>query len=97
MDGSMSYFKNLSIVKKFSYEGNEYYLKEISESQMRQAEEDSKGDGEALTHNIWQLMLCDKSGKLANMSEDEIRDVPLGLMRNILDNMMSLVKGEKKS
>jgi hypothetical protein len=93
-------FKNISslkIVKKFSYEGNVYYLRECSEKQCKHLSEKYGDDGEKIMYNMWLLMVCDEDGELLNLSEDIVAEIPNGLKMDMCNNMLSLASGKKKA
>ncbi len=93
----MTFFKNIVIVKSFTYEGNEYFLKECSQRDVNNVSKDAKKDGEKIMFDMWSLMVCDKSGKLLEMSKDDIEGIPMGLRKDIINNILLLTTGQKKS
>lgn len=86
---------DLVITKKYSYEGNDYYLRECSQNKI---EEVSKKftDGEALMFEMWSIMLCDDKGELLKLDEKCIADIPTGLRADICKSMLDLASGKKK-
>ena len=93
-------FKNISklnLTKKYSYNGNDYFLRECSQKQFEEVSEKCGEDGEALMLNMWSLMLCDDKGNLLNLDEECISDIPTGLRADICRNMISLAEGKKKA
>jgi hypothetical protein len=93
-------FKNiekLNITRKYSYNENDYYLKECSQKQIEEVSEKHKDDGEALMFDMWSIMLCDDKGKLLELNKDCIADIPTGLRADICKNMIDLASGKKKA
>ena len=93
----MTNFKNLTIIHKCSYKGNDYFLHEKSQKDFEEVQEKAGDDGEKLMLEMWAMMLCDEKGKLQNLSADDISDIPTGFRKDICDNMLALATGQKKS
>jgi hypothetical protein len=90
-------FKNLKIVKKYSYEGHEYFLRERSEADFNRVREVAGDDGEKLMLDMWNLMLCDSDGELTPMTTEDIREIPSGFRMDIIKSIQELATGQKKS
>ena len=90
-------FKNHKIIKKIDFDSESYYLLDKSEAEYSRILQANSDDPEALMLELWSVMLCDEKGELVSLSEDDIKEVPILLKRDICDNIQKIMVGEKKS
>lgn len=90
-------FKNIKIVKKFTYEGFDYYLLDRSELEFSEVQKKAGKDMEKLMILMWKLTVCDSDGELCNHTKDDIVNIPTSLRHDMARAIQSLLTGEKKS
>jgi hypothetical protein len=88
----------IKIIKKYSYEGNDYFLRSITELIVNEIQEKAGDDAEAVMFGFWDAMLCDEKGELLNLSEDDIKATyPMDMRVHMCQSMTAQATGQKKS
>jgi hypothetical protein len=88
----------IKIIKKYTYEGNDYYLKSLVTSKYIQLNDEAGGDDNKMMFLMWKNMLCDSNGKLKDLDEEEIDNTyPADMKRDICYSIMELATGKKKA
>lgn len=85
-------------VQKVTVEEGDFYIRDMSTTERLKAVDgvDQK-DGDAVMVKMIECYLCDEKGKLLMLTEDEIKDIPQKLLKDIFETIQGAMIGEKKS
>ena len=85
-------------VRKVTVEEGDFFLRDMSTTEMKDA---AKGvdeeDLEAMMVTMIGCFLCDEKGKLENLTEDQLKEIPKQLLQDIFEAIQGAMTGEKKS
>lgn len=85
-------------VTKFTVEEGDFFIRDMSSTERIKAVDDiDESDGEAVMMKMIECYLCDEDGKLLKLSEDEVKDIPGGLLQDVFKAIQGALMGEKKS
>ena len=84
-------------VKKFEVEEGEFFLRDITSKEGKEIAEKAGKRVDKQLAAFLQALMCDEKGELLNLSDDELTEVPVGLMQDVTAAVSALVHGEKKS
>jgi len=91
-------FKNVKRrIKKHTVEEGDFYLKDISSAEGKRIAEKSGDKIDVQMAAFLQALMCDKEGKLLELSTDELAGIPVGLLQDIMKALSVIMYGEKKS
>jgi hypothetical protein len=70
----------------------------MSTTEMKEATKDvDEGDMEAMMVTMVGCFLCNEKGKLENLTEEQLKDIPKQLLQDIFEAIQGAMTGEKKS
>jgi hypothetical protein len=84
-------------IKKHTVVEGDYYLIDISS---KEGKDISKKAGKRVDQQLaafLQALMCDEKGELLKLSEDQLADIPIGLLQDVTAAVTAIVYGEKKS
>jgi len=84
-------------VKKHTVEEGEFFLRDITSKEGKEIAEKAGKRVDKQLAAFLQALMCDDKGELLNLSDDELTEVPVGLMQDVTAAVSALVHGEKKS
>jgi len=91
-------FKNVKRrVKKFTVEEGDFYLKDISSAEGKEIAESAGDDENLIMGSFLRALMCDDKGELLNLSDDDLTNIPVGLLQDIMKAVQKVMYGEKKS
>lgn len=84
-------------IKKHTVEEGDFYLVDISS---KEGKDIAKKAGKRVDQQLaafFRAMMCDDKGNLFNYTDDQLADIPIGLLQDVTAAVSALVYGEKKS
>ena len=84
-------------VKKETVEEGDYCLRDISSKEGKVIAKEAGEKPDEQVAAFLQALMCDKQGELLNLTEDQLSDIPVGLLKDIVKTVTAIIYGEKKS
>ena len=85
-------------VTKYTVEEGDFYIRDMTTTERFKAVETiDESDGDAVMVKMIECYLCDDKGKLLKLSEDQIKDIPANLLKDVFNAIQGALTGEKKS
>lgn len=84
-------------VKKHTVEEGDFFLRDISSKEGKAIAEKAGESADQQVAAFLQALMCDEDGKLLELSQDQLSDIPVGLLKDVVKAVTAIVYGEKKS
>ena len=85
-------------VRKFTVEEGDFFIRDMSTTERKEAVKGvDESDSEAVMVKMIACYLCDEDGKLENLTEKQVREIPTQLLQDIFEAIQGAMTGEKKS
>ncbi len=85
-------------VRKFTVEEGDFFIRDMSTTERKEASKDvDESDDNAMMVKMIDCFLCEEKGKLENLTEKQIKDIPTQLLQDIFEAIQGALVGEKKS
>jgi hypothetical protein len=85
-------------VRKFTVEEGDFFIRDMSTTERKAAMKDvDESDGNAVMVKMVDCFLCDEKGKLENLTEEQLEEIPTQLLQDIFEAIQGAMTGEKKS
>lgn len=85
-------------VRKFTVEEGDFFICDMSTTERKEAVKDvDESDADAVMVKMIACYLCDDKGKLLNLTEKQVKEIPTQLLQDIFEAIQGAMTGEKKS
>jgi len=85
-------------VRKVTVEEGDFFLRDMSSTERKAAIKDiDESDGNAVMVKMVECFLCNEKGKLENLTEEQLEEIPTQLLQDIFEAIQGVMTGEKKS
>ena len=85
-------------VRKVTVDEGDFFLRDMSTTERKAAMKDvDESDGNAVMVKMVDCFLCDEKGKLENLTEAQLEEIPTQLLQDIFEAIQGAMTGEKKS
>ena len=85
-------------VRKVTVEEGDFFLRDMSSTERKAAIKDiDESDGNAVMVKMVDCFLCNEKGKLENLTEEQLEEIPTQLLQDIFKAIQGVMTGEKKS